>query len=66
MENTERILVQAQNLKIGDVLAHGGGVVTHRPSAGIKTPSGKIDLGINGYLKTWNKRTLIAIVKTNT
>ena len=56
-----RKLVEAQNLNIGDKLCSGG-VVTHRPSSGIKTPSGKVDLGVNGYLKTWNKRTVIAIV----
>lgn len=55
-----RKLVEAQYLKIGDKL-QSGGVVTHNPSTGIKTPSGKVDLGVNGYLKTWNKRTLIAI-----
>lgn len=52
--------VEAQFLRKGDKLCSGG-VVTHSPSTGIKTPSGKIDLGVNGYLKTWNKRTLIAI-----
>ena len=58
---TTRKLVEAQNLNIGDKL-QSGGVVTHRPSAGINTPSGKIDLGINGFKKTWNKRTEIAII----
>jgi len=61
MDRTNRKLVQAQDLKVGDKLCSGG-VVTGRPSRGINTPSGKIDLGVNGYLKTWNKRTVIAIV----
>ena len=55
-----RRLVEAQDLKVGDKLCSGG-TVTSRPSRGIKTPSGKVDLGVNGYLKTWNKRTVIAI-----
>lgn len=54
-------IVEAQFLSKGDKLASGG-VVTHSPSAGIKTPSGKVELGINGYLKVWNKKTLIAVV----
>jgi hypothetical protein len=53
--------VEAQHLSIGDKLASGG-VVTHRPSVGIKTPSGKVELGVNGFLKVWNKRTLITII----
>jgi hypothetical protein len=55
-----RKIVQAQYLKKGDVLCSGG-TVTHSPSVGIKTPSGKIELGVNGYLKVWNKRTEIAV-----
>lgn len=53
-------LVQAQDLKVGDKLISGG-VVTHKPYVDIKTPSRKINLGVNGYLKTWNKTTVIAI-----
>jgi hypothetical protein len=60
---TTRIVKQAQYLSKGDQLASGG-VVTHGPSYGIKTPSGKVELGINGYLKVWNKRTEIAIIVT--
>jgi hypothetical protein len=56
----ERIKRQAQFLEKGDVLATGE-VVTHAPSRGLRTPSGKVDLGINGYLKTWNSRTEIVI-----
>jgi len=58
-----RKLVEAQFLKVGDKLSSGG-VVTSRPSAGIDTPRGKVDLGVNGYRKTWNKRTLISIENT--
>jgi hypothetical protein len=53
--------VEAQYLSIGDKL-QSGGVVTHAPSVGIKTPSGKVELGVNGFLKVWNKRTLITII----
>lgn len=53
--------IEAQYLTKGDKLASGG-VVTHAPSRGIKTPSGKVELGINGYLKVWNKKTLITVV----
>lgn len=53
--------IEAQFLSKGDKLASGG-VVTHSPSTGIKTPSGKVELGINGYLKVWNKKTLISVV----
>lgn len=56
-----RKIVEAQYLSVGDKLASGG-TVTHRPSVGIKTPPGKVELGVNGYLKTWNKKTLIAVV----
>jgi len=58
----ERKLVKAKDLEIGMKLAHVKGVVTHRPSSGLKTPSGKVDLGIDGYLKTWNKNAEIAIL----
>jgi hypothetical protein len=52
---------QAQYLSIGDKL-QSGGTVTHRPSVGIKTPRGKVELGVDGKLKVWNKTTEIAIV----
>lgn len=62
-ETDMRKLVQAQYLKKGDRLANiPNAVVTHAPSVGIKTPSGKVELGVNGYLKVWNKRTEIAIL----
>lgn len=52
---------QAQYLSKGDKLATGE-IVTHGPSIGYKTPSGKVEIGINGYLKVWNKKTLIAVI----
>jgi hypothetical protein len=61
--NTETITrknVEAQYLSKGMVLATGE-VVTHSPYIDSKTPSGKTHLGINGFRKTWNKRTVIAI-----
>lgn len=51
--------VEAQHLSIGDKLFTG--VVTHAPSVGIKTPRGKVELGVNGYLKTWCKYTKITV-----
>lgn len=56
-----RQVVEAQNLKVGQKLCSGG-LVTHAPSRGIKTPTGKIDIGIDGYLKTWSKKTGVAII----
>lgn len=52
--------VEARYLSVGDVLATGE-VVTHAPYRGLKTPSGKVDLGVNGFKKTWNARTIIAV-----
>lgn len=53
--------VEAQYLKVGDKLCSGG-TVTHAPSAGLRTPTGKVDIGIDGFRRTWNKRTEIAVV----
>lgn len=60
MNNTSN-QIEAQYLSKGAVLRTGE-VVTHAPYADSKTPSGKINLGVNGYRKTWNKKTLIAVV----
>jgi len=59
--NATRKQVEAQYLKKGDKLASGG-VVTHAPTSGLNTPSGKVDIGIDGFKRTWNKKTLIAVV----
>lgn len=56
-----RIVKEAQYLSVGDKLASGG-VVTHAPSVGLKTPSGKVELGVDNRVKVWNKRTGIAII----
>lgn len=61
MENIKRIKKQAQDLKVGDKLASGG-VVTHAPSVGLKTPSGKVELGIDNRAVVWNKRTEVTII----
>lgn len=53
--------VEAQTLKVGDKLCSGG-TVTHAPSSGLRTPTGKIDIGVDGFRRTWNKRTMIAIL----
>lgn len=60
-----RTKIQAQYLKKGDVLAFNSGVVTSAPYADLSTPSGKVKLGVNGYLKIWNKRTEISIINEN-
>jgi len=59
----------AKDLKVGDITSVGEKVVV-APSAGIKTPSGKIDLVVeypNGkrVSKTWNKNTKIAVKSVN-
>jgi len=51
--------VEAQYLSKGDYIATG--IVTHAPYADTKTPPRKINLGVNGYLKTWNKKTIIGV-----
>lgn len=61
----KRIEVQAQFLSVGQKLATGE-IVTHRPQRGLKTPSGKVELGINGYLKVWNARTSITVLVEET
>jgi hypothetical protein len=53
--------IEAQFLSKGAVLRTGQ-VVTHAPYVDSKTPSGKIHIGVNGFKKTWNKKTLIATV----
>lgn len=53
--------VEARHLHIGDILVATHGTVTHAPSCGISTPRGKVDLGVNGFRKTWNKTTEILI-----
>lgn len=50
----------ASDLKVGDKLCSGG-TVTSRTYCGVKTPYGKVQLGVDGFLKVWNKRTIIAI-----
>lgn len=65
----KRILVQAQHLKVGQQIAGLGNIpqiVTSSPSRGIDTPTGKVDLGVNGFRKTWNARTEIAILVEET
>lgn len=56
---------QAQYLSVGDVTSAGEKVVV-APSAGISTPSGKVDLVVETSTgkrlsKTWNKRTEIGL-----
>jgi len=59
--NAQSNQIEAQYLSKGSVLRTGE-VVTHAPYIDSKTPSGKINLGVNGHRKTWNKKILIAVV----
>ncbi len=61
----------ARDLSVGDVLVFTNCKVVVAPSAGIKTPSGKIDLVVeypngNRVTKTWNKNTKINIKSETT
>jgi len=51
---------QVRDLQVGDQL-QSGGVVTHAPIAGLKTPSGKVEFGLDGKLKIWNKYNTVAL-----
>jgi hypothetical protein len=53
--------VRASQLRKGDWLIGSGRLVTHNPSRGARTPSGKIDVGIDGYLRTWGASTTIRV-----
>lgn len=57
---------QVRYLSVGDVLTPTMNKVVVAPSAGIKTPSGKVDLVVETpkgerYLKTWGKYTEVSI-----
>lgn len=54
--------VEAQYLSKGDVLCSGG-VVTDSPWRDSGLNSQKIYIGIDGFRRTWNKRTKIAVVQ---
>lgn len=59
-----KLTIKAQDLQIGDRVPsarNGSRTVTHRPSRGVKTPSGKVDLGLDGYKVTWGARTEITV-----
>lgn len=65
-ENSGRtVRVQAQALRVGDWLVGSGRLVTEAPSAGISTPTGKIDVGIDGYRRTWGKYTQIVVRRSS-
>lgn len=64
MSTTKKVFVK--DLKKGNKLTSGALVIT-APSAGINTPSGKVDIEIeypNGQTKfqTWNKKTIVSII----
>lgn len=53
-------------LKTGDVLAGSGAEVISEPTAGLRTPTGKVEIGIkypNGVqkLQTWGKYTIVGV-----
>jgi hypothetical protein len=57
---------QVQDLKVGDILASTGAKVIIAPSAGLRTPAGKVELGLeypNGQqvMRTWQKNMPILI-----
>lgn len=59
--------VRVVELQVGDILLPTMCIVTHAPYDDIKTPKGKINLGVRrpgqeeGYRKTWGKSTTIKI-----
>lgn len=57
---------EVRYLSVGDVLSGSGAKVISAPVAGLKTPSGKIEIGIeypNGQkrLQTWGKYTIVSV-----
>lgn len=69
--NMQTKKVKAKDLKVGDYLPMTQSTVVVAPSAGLKTPRGKVDLTVefsNGQrqTKTWNKNTDISVqIKDN-
>lgn len=60
---------EVRYLKVGDVLSGSGSKVIQAPSSGLKTPSGKVEIGIeypNGVKKiqTWGKYTVVSVNDT--
>ena len=58
-------------LSVGDVLTGSGAKVISAPVAGLKTPSGKVEIGIeypNGIKKTqiWGKYTVVGVKMPDT
>ena len=56
-----RLSLPARSLRVGDYLLGSRRTVTHAPSAGVGTPSGKVELGVDGYKAVWNARTVIQV-----
>lgn len=58
--------VRVTDLKTGDTLSSGAKVISN-PFAGVRTPRGKVEIGIeytNGQrvLRIWNKSTTVGVV----
>lgn len=57
--------VQARELQAGDVLIPTGRTVLARPTAGVRTPSGKVELTLDcrGEARrfTFNSRTVVTV-----
>ena len=61
MEDAKTMTVRVTDLLKGDILTATKGVVTHSPYTSVACPKGKIHLGVNNVLKTWNKSTTVKI-----
>ena len=58
--------IETRDLKVGMTLHFTGEEIVYPPTAGLKTPRGKMDLFVitkagQTYKKTWNRHTLIAV-----
>lgn len=63
---TDTIRKQVRDLKVGEVLAGSGTEVLIAPTAGVRTPTGKVDLKVrwpSGQEKwhTWGKYTEVSV-----
>lgn len=56
-----KLKLPARSLRVGDYLIASHRTITHAPSAGVGTPSGKVELGVDGFKAAWNARTVIQV-----
>jgi hypothetical protein len=57
-------VLRVWNLRVGDVLTATGKTVTRDPQVGAMTPSGKVEVGVDGVRKTWGKWTMVRVERT--